>query len=136
MDSTQLFSLPSNTLFNAAPHSIPSPDTFNSLILPSPDRRDDVFVEPDHTGIYNEALTSFKAMIANHIASVQSFRALSETLLQEIRRPVSRDESGVREMGPEEKMERIVKGRERKWQRERFDPGRYRDLCEVALAEL
>jgi hypothetical protein len=39
-------------------------------------------------------------------------------------------------MSPEERMERIVKGRKREWRRERFNPRRYEELCEVALAEL
>jgi hypothetical protein len=33
-------------------------------------------------------------------------------------------------------MERIVKGRARGWRKERFNPRRYQELCEVALSEL
>ncbi|KAI5365947.1 hypothetical protein Slin14017_G035870 [Septoria linicola] len=34
------------------------------------------------------------------------------------------------------KKERIEAGRERKWKKDRFDPSKYRELCEQALAEL
>ncbi|KAK4630822.1 uncharacterized protein CLAFUR5_08047 [Fulvia fulva] len=36
----------------------------------------------------------------------------------------------------DEKKRRIQAGRDRGWKKERFQPGRYRDLCEKALAEL
>lgn len=39
-------------------------------------------------------------------------------------------------MGTDEKLERIRRGRERKWQRERFDATRYQNLCTAALVEL
>jgi len=92
-------------------------------------------LEPDHIHLYNEALESFTHMISNHIISIQQFRGVAEAAL-EIRRPPSHDGNGVKEMQPEEKMERIARGRARDWRRKRFDPRRYQNLADVALSEL
>ena len=103
--------------------------------IPYPDE-DTCFHEPDHVEIYSSQLASFAEMIASHIASLRRFRAQSQALAASTWALACRDGNGKRQMSPEERMERIVRGRERKWARPRFDPMRYRELCELAIAEL
>jgi hypothetical protein len=130
VDSTSLISLPTST-----PRSSSKPSAFNFLKLQSLATKDDESLEPDYTSTYNETINSFTTMISNHMTSLQQFRKSTE-VAHEVRRPTSRDGIGSKEMGPEEKLERIVRGRESGWRRERFNPRRYEELCEVALAEL
>lgn len=103
--------------------------------VPYPDE-DECFHEPDHVEIYNSQLASFADMLASHVDSLHRFRAQSQALAVSNFVAGSRDGTGKRKMSPEERMERIVRGRERKWARPRFDPMRYRELCELAIAEL
>jgi hypothetical protein len=103
--------------------------------IPYPDK-DDCFHEPDHVEIYNSQLASFSNMLHNHIISIRRFREQSQAIASSIFVAASRDGTGKRKMSPEERMERMIVGRERKWARPRFDPTRYRDLCELAIAEL
>jgi hypothetical protein len=103
--------------------------------IPYPDE-DDCFHEPDHVEIYNSQLSSFSDMIANHIASIRRFRAQAHSLAVSSFTFATKDDAGKRKMSPEERMERIAKGRARKWARPRFDPSRYQELCELAIAEL
>ena len=103
--------------------------------IPFPDE-DECFHEPDHVEIYNSQLASFTDMLLNHIESIRRFRVQHQTLAASAFVPQNRDGTGKRKMSAEEKMERIVRGRERKWARPRFDPMKYRELCELAIAEL
>lgn len=140
VDSTSLFSLATSSMLTSTPRSPYSPPriaSFTSLkSVTSPSRDDDALAsERDQIYEYNEAILSFNTMISRHITSLQRFRRATEAA-HEIRRPTTRDGNGKLEMSPEERMERIVKGRVRGWRRERFNPRRYEELCEVALAEL
>jgi hypothetical protein len=104
--------------------------------VPYPDE-DDCFHEPDHVEIYNSQLASFSDMLGSHITSIRRFREQTQAVDSSLFVPASRDGMGKRKMSPEERMERIIHGRERKWAaRPRFDPTRYRELCEIAIAEL
>lgn len=141
VDSTSLFSLTASSMLTSTPRSPcsspPRIATFNFLhSANSSPRSEDAFAsERDQIYEYNEAILSFNTMISRHITSLQHFRRATKAA-HEIRRPTTRDGNGKLEMSPEEQMERIVKGRARGWRRERFNPRRYEELCEVALAEL
>jgi hypothetical protein len=118
------------------PERPPNPTSFVvEEDIPYPDE-DTCFHEPDHVEIYNSQLASFADMLVNHVDSVRRFRVQAASLAAASWAPASRDGEGKRKMSAEERMERIVRGRERKWARPKFDPMRYRELCEVAIAEL
>lgn len=140
VDSTSLFSLATSSMLTSTPCSPYSPPRiakFNSLKPASSPSGDEHSSAPEHDQIYeyNEAILSFNTRISRHITSLQHFRRATEAA-HEIRRPTTRDGNGKLEMSLEEQMERIVKGRASGWRRERFNPRRYEELCEVALAEL
>ncbi|TID16417.1 Adenylosuccinate lyase [Venturia nashicola] len=139
VNSTSLFSLATSSMLTSTPRSpcsSPNISTFDLKAASSPSQDEDTFAsERDQNYEYNEAIHSFNDMISKHITSLQQFRRATEAT-HEIRRPTSRDGNGKLEMSHEERMERIVKGRARGWRRERFNPHRYEQLCEVALGEL
>jgi hypothetical protein len=101
-----------------------------------PPSEDSNLHEPDHVEIYNGLLASLSDVLASHITSIRRFREQTRAISSSIFVPTSRDGTGKRKMSPEERAERIVRGRERKWARPRFDPTRCRELCELAVAEL
>lgn len=84
------------------------------------------------TDSYNTNLTSLLLTTSTHLSSLGAFR---ETVIR-ARDREARFGSARKEMTPEEKMERILKGRERGWKMRRFDRSRYEALAERALAEL
>ena len=92
---------------------------------------------PTSTDRYNAHLASLHLTISQHLASLDSFRT---TVLRARDREAcfARRAAATagRAMTPEEKMERIRRGRERGWVRKRFDRERYERLAERALEEL
>jgi hypothetical protein len=84
---------------------------------------------------YNEDLSDFAEMLANHLFSIQTFRRNAEATHDQWR-PSSPTGLGTKMLGPEEKTVRIARGRARGWARPRFNAQRYQDLCERAIAEL
>jgi hypothetical protein len=135
VESTSLFSLPATSSPFTPVTSRPGPKLASFYLLKFNNTKDEEPAERDHTQLYNNYLTSFACMIISHISSLRNFRQVTEVAC-EVRRPTSRDGNGSKEMAPEEKMERIVRGRQRGWVRKRFDPRKYEQLCEAALAEL
>lgn len=150
-ESTSLFSIPP-TSPNALSTSRPKPRLASFYLLrfsdDSPTRteaeeigvpkeeEDNCFHEPDHVNVYNATLASFSDMLSTHVLSLRKFRELTQSSNSTFRLPANRDSTGEKGMAPEERMERILRGRERKWARPRFNPQRYQDLCEIAIAEL
>lgn len=86
---------------------------------------------------YNAHLTSFAEMLTAHIIVVNSLIHTAEEV-QDNRYAAKRLVSygADSEAKAEDMRARIVKLRERGWQRERFAPERYMNLCEKALSEL
>ena len=83
---------------------------------------------------YNEHLYSFSEMLARHIQTIDVLlRATREAQAQARGRMKSDDNEAIM-MG--DLKARIRRLREGGWRRERFSPGRYQDLCDVALGEL
>jgi len=117
----------------------PTPPTPKSWVVdddvPYPDE-DDCFHEQNHVEIYNSQLASFSNMLSSHVDSVRRFKVQAQALAASQFVLASRDGTGKRKMSPEERAERIKNGRERGWARQRFDPTQYRELCELAIAEL
>lgn len=115
-----------------------------------------------HIRRYNTHLADLVSMLQAHLDSVHALIASASTHTQPSNltthgsRPASRSSSlnstaggsprkisthsqqkdRLRQMGDEEKAERIRHGRERGWVRERFCAERYEALCRQALAEL
>ncbi|KAF1989664.1 hypothetical protein K402DRAFT_401770 [Aulographum hederae CBS 113979] len=114
---------------------------------------------------YSSHILDFSAMIQHHIVGMREFRkslrasqirgptfldsaSSSTSSLNSIHLPrvpmkdrvvrfqTPEGYNGQKEMSAMEKQERILRGRENGWARERFDPKRYEDLCEKAIAEL
>ncbi|KAI9879953.1 MAG: hypothetical protein M1830_006261 [Pleopsidium flavum] len=88
---------------------------------------------------YNTHLSSFSSMLSTHVHTINNLINLTNDA-QKSRytgQVGTRTISASSEDGAEEgKRVRIEKGRAREWKRERFAPGRYEELCAMALAEL
>lgn len=84
--------------------------------------------------LYNSQLTQFETLLHRHIATVVSLVALARDF-QASRATANNMPDSVNEGKNLLLTERIQRLRSCGWSRERFDPSRYEQLCEDALAD-
>ena len=78
-----------------------------------------------HIERYNRYLTDIDVMLADHVVAV-------DRCIEELERMQKEGGKKAVNLGPDEREKRGGW----KWKRERFQPQRYRDLCERAMEEL
>jgi hypothetical protein len=89
---------------------------------------------PNQVQLYNHVVTTLHLLISRQLTSVESYRQFAKTTLDREKRFGKLLSS--KGMSEEEKLERIVRGRANGWNRPRFNPKRYEELCDRALGEL
>lgn len=89
---------------------------------------EEAFAAASSVDRYCDLLSGFRLQLARHSAYV------SEMLMEKVI-PLSRSETPdeTREL---DRQARIERGRKNGWQRKRFDPTRYEELCETVMAEI
>ncbi|KAK7610027.1 hypothetical protein BKA81DRAFT_377878 [Phyllosticta paracitricarpa] len=89
---------------------------------------------------YNAELAAFHSMLLGHVDSVQLARkhlaATSNPAAHGSSHPVAVPEPVSRNMTDEDRAARILRGRERSWQRQRWDGTKYEELRARALGDL
>lgn len=89
---------------------------------------------PNRVQLYNHVVATLHLLISRQLTSVESYGQFAKTALDREKRFGKLLSS--KGMSEEEKLERIVRGRANGWNRPRFNPKHYKELCDRALGEL
>ena len=159
LSSSSIYSSPPQNHHRPMPHSLPSLHLLQKTTkLSFPRDSTTLFLHRQAITHYNAELTTLAPLLAAHqfhieaqIAAVTKAQAASRTPTPKVKRLASFWAAGLQnrmsspggvegeteeEKGKRQLRERIVRLRARAWRRERFDAGRYQELCKRALEEL